>query len=154
MAPVPGTVKEDGSIDNTVIGTGGGVVIFKTSKCKEAAWKFVKWWLSDETQVEFDAELEKIMGVSARQTSAVLSVVEQFPWTNEEYAVLSMQWNSIRTVNQLPGSYYTQRMLDFAFNSVYSLGEDAARVLSDNAEELNAEIARKSKEFEGDENRR
>lgn len=154
MAPVPGTVKEDGSIDNTVIGTGGGVVIFKTSKCKEAAWKFVKWWLSNETQVEFDAELEKIMGVSARQTSAVLSVVGQFPWTNEEYAVLSMQWNSIRTVNQLPGSYYTQRMLDFAFNSVYSLGEDAARVLSDNAEELNAEIARKSKEFEGGENRR
>ena len=45
-------------------------------------------------------------------------------------------------------------MLDFAFNSVYSLGEDAARVLSDNAEELNAEIARKSKEFEGGENRR
>lgn len=154
MAPVPGTVKEGGSIDNTVIGTGGGAVIFKTSKCKEAAWKFVKWWLSDETQVEFDAELEKIMGVSARQTSAVLSVVEQFPWTGEEYAVLSKQWNSIRTVNQLPGSYYTQRMLDFAFNSVYSLGEDAARVLSDNAEELNAEIARKSKEFEGDENRR
>lgn len=58
FAQVPGTVKEDGSVDATVSGTSTGCVIFSNSAHKQAAWEFLKWWTDTEAQVDFGTEIE------------------------------------------------------------------------------------------------
>lgn len=87
------------------------------------------------------------MGPAGRQSSANLDVIRAYPWTAQESEVIERQWDTLRAIPQIPGSYYTQRTLDFAFNSVYSLGEDPVRVLEENVRQLNDEIDRKMAEF-------
>ena len=145
---VPGIKDENGNINNSVLASGTGAVILKNTKDKDAAWEFLKWWTDTDTQINYGIEMEKVMGAAARQSSANLDVVNGFPWSASEYKVISTQWNNLSAVPQIPGSYYVSRSLDFAFNSAYSLDAEPSRVLIDNVEELNIEIARKIKEFE------
>lgn len=145
---VPGTVQEDGSINNGVIAGGTGAVILRTTKDKNAAWEFLKWWTETDTQISFGIEMEKVMGAAARQSSANIDVVSGFPWSAEEFNVISTQWQNLNAIPQIPGSYYMARTLEFAFNSVYSIGDDASTALLENVVELNEEITRKIAEFE------
>jgi len=148
FAAVPGTDTGNGVINNTVLGGGSGAVILRTTKNKKNAWEFLKWWTSTDTQVNFGIEMEKIMGASARQSSANLEVVRGFPWSSKEFEVISSQWNKLKAIPQIPGSYYVGRSLDFAFNSVYSSDQEPSSALIKNVDELNEEIERKTKEFE------
>ena len=146
---VPGIKDENGNINNSVLASGSGAVILNTTKDKDAAWEFLKWWTDTNTQINYGIEMEKVMGSAARQSSANLDVVSGFPWSANEYKIISAQWNNLSAVPQIPGSYYVSRTLDFAFNSAYSLDAEPSRVLIDNVEELNVEIKRKIEEFEG-----
>lgn len=145
---VPGIQDQNGNINNNVVASGTGAVILKTTKDKNTAWEFLKWWTDTDTQINYGIEMEKVMGDAARQSSANLSVVSGFPWSVDEYKVISEQWDNLSAIPQIPGSYYVSRTLDFAFNSAYSLDADPSRVLIDNVEELNIEITRKIQEFE------
>ena len=144
---VPGTINAQGEMDNGVIATGTGAILLRSAADKDAAWEFLKWWTSTETQTAYGIEMEKVMGPAGRQSSANLDVIRAYPWTAQESEVIERQWDTLRAIPQIPGSYYTQRTLDFAFNSVYSLGEDPARVLEENVRQLNDEIDRKMAEF-------
>ena len=148
---VPGIKQADGSINNSVIAGGTGAIMLRTATDKQAAWEFLKWWTDTDTQIDFGIEMEKVMGVAARQSSANLEVVRGFPWSANEFKVIGNQWNNINAIAQIPGSYYIARTLDFAFNSAYSLSEDSSRVLIENVDELNEEIERKIAEFENTE---
>ena len=145
---VPGIKGEDGSINNSVVSGGSGAIILRTTKDKNASWKFLKWWTQPQTQTDFGLEMEKVMGPAARQSSANIDVVKGFPWTSHEFSVIENQWNKITAIPQIPGSYYTQRTLDFAFSSAYSLKQDPSRTLQENVKQLNDEIERKTAEFE------
>ncbi len=145
---VPGMKQADGSINNSVIASGTGAVMLRTTTDKQAAWDFLKWWTDTDTQINFGIEMEKVMGAAARQSSANLDVVKGFPWSAQEFKVISKQWENINTISQIPGSYYITRTLDFSFNSAYSLSEDSSRALIRNVKELNEEISRKIAEFE------
>ena len=48
---------------------------------------------------------------------------------------------------EVPGSYYTGRIVTFAFNRVYNDSEDAGDALQNYIESLNAELQRKRAEF-------
>lgn len=145
---VPGVMDENGNINNNVIAGGTAAVILKTTKDKDAAWEFLKWWTETDTQINFGIEMEKVMGAAARQSSANLDVVSGFPWSASEYEVISTQWGKLSAIPQIPGSYYMSRTLDFAFNSAFSLNVEPSRTLIENVEELNIEITRKISEFE------
>src|SRR5699024_7533083 len=57
---VPGTVREDGTIDNTVTTNGiympdgrtssTAAVMMEGTSSKTNSWDFMKWWVSEETQ--------------------------------------------------------------------------------------------------------
>lgn len=42
---VPGTVREDGTVDHSVPSAGSAVIMMSRAKDKEAAWEFMKWWV-------------------------------------------------------------------------------------------------------------
>ena len=115
---------------------------------KEGAWEFLKWWTGAEAQTRYGIEMETILGPSAKQPSANLEAVANLPWTAQEFSTLKAQWNHLEGTPEIPGSYYTTRSLDFAFNRVYSLGQDAGEALEENVLLINEEIRRKLKEFD------
>ena len=63
MYPIPGTLKEDGTIDRTQMDqTGTGVVMLRDAKDQKASWEFIKWWTQAETQTRFAQEMEAVLG--------------------------------------------------------------------------------------------
>lgn len=152
MLPVPGVESPDGSINRAENADGTATIILKNTKNKEAAWKLLKWWTSDEVQSLYGQELENIMGPAARYDTANKGAFEKLPWSNKEYNNLSEQWKYVTEVPELPGSYYTTRCLEFAFRSVTYFQK--GKILKNPREQLyinnryiNEEIQRKRIEF-------
>lgn len=152
MLPVPGTEAADGSINKAENADGSACIILKNSKNKEAAWKLLKWWTSDEVQAQYGRELENIMGPAARYDTANKAAFEKLPWSKKENNNLMEQWRYVTEVPELPGSYYTTRCLEFAFRSVtYSVKgktlKNPREQLYINNRYINEEIKRKRIEF-------
>lgn len=150
MAPIPGTVMEDGTVNNAVTGGGTGSVILANSKCKQEAWEFLKWWTSDTTQVQYIDEIETILGVAARQPTANVSALGQLSWKRDDCKVLMEQWEKVEEVPEAVGSYYTSRSLDQAFWSVYNDLTNPRDTLTEWGDIVNDEIARKRSEYNFD----
>lgn len=66
MLPVPGVLQEDGTVNRAAAGTVTGAVILANSKMPEEAWRFLRWWVSAETQTQFGQGLESIVGAASR----------------------------------------------------------------------------------------
>lgn len=148
---VPGTMREDGSIDISVPNTVMASVILAESVKEEAAWKFLKWWTDSETQVAFARGLESIMGETARYPVANKEAMEQLPWTNKHYKALVHQWENVKGIPEVAGGYFTGRHVDNAFREVYNNHTDARETLLDYIRVINTEIASKRQEFGMDE---
>ncbi len=147
MAPVPGTVQPDGSINNTSPSASSGIMILEGAENYENAWEFIKWVTSDETQTRYATEIESVLGAAAKQATANLSAIESMSWTDAEYKALKSQIGSLQGTPEIPGGYYSARAIDFAFADVYAGGKDPASALLTQVEMINQEISRKRKEF-------
>ncbi|SFS03810.1 extracellular solute-binding protein [Anaeromicropila populeti] len=151
FAPVPGTVKEDGTIDNSVSSTGTACVIMEESDEKEASWEFLKWWTSADIQVKYGSEMEGLMGAAARHPTANVEAFSRMPWTTKDYEALAEQFKSVKGIPQVPGGYYSWRNVDNAFYRVVISEDDdkmqPREALMEYVRYINDEIAYKRKEF-------
>lgn len=148
FAPVPGVRKADGSIDRSVAGTVTASVMLSTAGNKEGAWEFLKWWTSADTQAAYGRELESILGSAARYQTANQEALYQIPWGADDFDTMMEQWQWVRGVPEVPGSYMTPRYIDFAFKQVVlSNAGEPAKVLQQQTRLINAEITKKRKEF-------
>ena len=124
--------KEDGTIDHTALSAGSASVIISNAKDPEAAWDFLSWWTSTDTQVSYGQEIESILGTSARYNTANLEAVAQLPWSSSDYKAIYNQWQSARSLPEYPGSYILGRYLSFAFQAVVNQDADPGEELLDN----------------------
>lgn len=147
FAPVPGTLREDGTIDRSVAGNVTAGVILSASEEQEAAWEFLKWWTDTQTQVAFGLELESIMGTAARYATANVEALEQLPWSQKDINNLKAQWQWVKGVPEVPGGYYTPRYLDFALRRVYYRADDPGETLEDTVDIINDELTAKRMEL-------
>lgn len=150
MSPVPGVADKDGNVNNAVTGGGTGSVILNNSKHKNAAWEFLKWWTSADTQVRYVDEIETILGVSARQPTANVEALGKLSWEKEDCDVLMKQWKKVEEIPEAVGSYYTSRSLDQAFWSVYNNLTNPRDTLTEWGDIVNEEIIRKRSEYDFD----
>lgn len=148
---VPGTMREDGSIDISVPNTVMASVILAGSNKEVEAWEFLKWWTDSETQVAFARGLESIMGETARYPVANKEAMEQLPWTNKHYKALVHQWENVKGIPEAAGGYFTGRHVDNAFREVYNNHTDTRETLLDYIRVINTEITSKRQEFGMDE---
>lgn len=151
---IPGIEKEDGTIDHTALSAGSASVIISNAKDPEAAWDFLSWWTSTDTQVAYGQEIESILGTSARYNTANLEAVAQLPWSSSDYKAIYNQWQSARSLPEYPGSYILGRYLSFAFQAVVNQDADPGEELLDNVRLINEELTRKQKEFADNENKK
>lgn len=144
---VPGTPQADGTVDHSSCGTTTGCVIMSRTKHESAAWEFLKWWTSSEVQGEFGLELESVQGAAGRYSPANVEALYQIPWSKEEYDAITEQWEQVKGLREVPGSYVTSRFVDFAFrNAVYkSVSPDESII--DAAKQIDEELRIRRKEF-------
>jgi ABC-type glycerol-3-phosphate transport system substrate-binding protein len=149
--PVPGTLVTDEygneSIRRETVSTGTATMIMNDCENKEAAWEYLKWWTSTETQVRFGREMEGILGAAARYPTANVEAMSQLPWTVSEYSKLEDQWEWVRGIPEVPGGYMTGRHLDNAFRLVYNDKANARETIYDYVQIINDEITKKRREF-------
>lgn len=145
---VPGTRKQDGSVDHSVPSTGTSTIILQKAKDKEAAWEFLKWWTSSEIQTKYGLEMEALQGPSARYPTANIQALESLPWPTSDFKSLTEAFRSVKSIPQVPGGYYTARDLTNAFATVVVDKKIGPReALMDNVRYINDEITNKRKEF-------
>jgi ABC-type glycerol-3-phosphate transport system substrate-binding protein len=144
---IPGTEKEDGTIDNIILVDTANTVIMKQTDQLASAWTFLKWWMQTDTQLDYCQTVESVMGTAARVPSANLEVIEQLPWSNAELRALKAQLESSTGLSAVPGYYMTNRMISYAFSEVISKNSNPRESLYLNVESINKELTRKRQEL-------
>lgn len=147
IAPVPGTVREDGSVDHAAVYSASCSMILADSRYPEEAWEFLEWWTRTETQTRYAREMESILGSSARYMAANRETFAGLNWSYDEAAVLEAQQAVCRGIPETAGSYFLPRHLTNAFRRVVLHSEDAKDTLLDYVYTINQEIQIKREEF-------
>ena len=145
--PVPGTVQEDGSINNTADSTIAAVVMISDIDDEESAWQFMKWYVGAECQAEYANEMVAIIGDSAKHPTANRLALETMPWTRAEYREVARQFENLAAIPNYPGSYYISRHTNFAFLAAYNDDADPSSEILSYINTINKEITRKREEF-------
>ncbi len=147
IAKVPGTVREDGTIDHSVSGTNTACSILKDCSNKENAWEFLKWWTDTETQFSFSNGVESILGPTGRRAPSTIDAVGMLSWDEGIVEVLEDAWDDIVEIPEYPGSYYVSRSIYQAYWNVVNDNLNPKDMLTKFGDEANQEIARKWKQY-------
>lgn len=140
FALVPGTVQENGTVDHSVSFGGTCSMLLKDAEDYEAAWTFMKWWASAETNTRFGRELESVMGAAARYATANIIAFEELAWSNDDAEVIREQWKWTVGMPNVAGGYSTIRHMINAFRKVTYQKEDPRETLLDYTRTINDEI--------------
>lgn len=147
FAPLPGIKDASGKINNTAVSDTIDCILIKSSKHQSEAWKFMKWWLDTDTQVQYANSLEAAMGTAARYATANMDVLKQLPWSSKQLQQLTEQFKATDGVPDIPGGYMTARSVDYAFRAVVTSGENPREALYMNVKQIDKEIIKMRKEF-------
>lgn len=151
MVPIPGIQREDGSINRSEGAGGSASIMFKKIKNSEDGWAFLEWWASPEVQLKYASQLETLLGTAARLNTANIKTFEKMPWSKAESEIILEQWQHVKEIPEVPGGYYTVRMVDTAFSKVFYNNLNARATLYKYCQMIDEEITRKRKELGLDE---
>ena len=150
---VPGTPVLDengnktGKISHSANSSSSGAVIFNKCADTNAAWEFIKWFTSDEIQVQYGRTIEGQMGQMGRFDTANVNALAQLPWSNSEYEKISTQMNQTIEIPIIPASYATTRHVKNAFRAVVNDTWNPRYALSSYNRDINSEIERKNQDL-------
>lgn len=151
IAPVPGTLLENGSISYATPTVTGASMIIKNiadqKGTREQAWDFLKWWTSQQTQTKYAREMEAVLGPSGRYLVANLDAFREAAWPPAIKQTLLDILPSLHGVPEVPGGYITGRYLNNAFLSVITAYQNPSDVLFESVALINEELAAKRAEF-------
>ena len=150
FSPLPGTMKEDGTIDNTYVCDTVQTVMMNAALTRskgDAAWEFIQWWNATEQQVSYATTLESIMGAAARYPAADPNVIRQLPWSNYEQEQLLAQYENLVSMPAVPGYYMNTRMISYAFEDVVADLANPRETLYLNIRDIDKELLKKREEF-------
>lgn len=149
MALIPGTLRQDGSVDHSTAAFGTAGMILSTTRQPDEAWEFLKWWNEKQTQIDYGRQVENVLGPSGRYNPANVEAMKGMLWSGEELGLIMEQWSYVQELPELPGSYYVSRNIDNAFKEVYYDKENCRETLNYWTREINNELERKRNEFSG-----
>lgn len=148
IAQIPGVLQEDGTINNSQLGSGSGCCILNKSNNKESAWEFLKWWTSAETQTKYSQNLESILGPTARIATSNVEALSSYSWNLNDKEILLQQWKKVTEIPEVPGGYHLARSLDQAFLEVVNNKSTANDAIVKWSKLANNEIKRKIAEYQ------
>ena len=151
MTQIPGTRREDGTVDHASVCGGTVCIMVKDCDNKEQVWDFMAWWVSTEIQAIYGNNIEARLGAGGRYTTANLEAFEMLPWSYNDAQAIKTQWQSITDFPRLPGDYYVTRMLQNAHRAVLYKSENPRAALVRYSKEMDKEITRKRIQYNVDE---
>jgi ABC-type glycerol-3-phosphate transport system substrate-binding protein len=143
----PATVLPDGRQLRYATGSAQASILFKNTDQPQEAWQFLKWWMSTETQVDFQERLILNYGREYLWNSANLEAFSRLPIPAEHRAVILEQWKWLQEPVRLPGSYMQERELSNVWNRIVFDGANPRVALDRSIILINREITRKMEEF-------
>lgn len=150
---VPGTPvldengKKTGEISHAANSGSSGAVIFTKCADVNSAWEFIKWFTSDDVQVQYGRTIEGQMGQMGRFDTANVNALAQLPWSSSEYEKISTQMNQTVEIPIIPASYATTRHVKNAFRAVVNDTWNPRYALSSYNRDINSEIERKNQDL-------
>ena len=148
ISVVPGTVKDDGTIDRSTCGCAESTVIFKSNADREAkAWEFIKWWSSTEVQAEFGQTIQTCNGDEYLWPTANVEAFAQLPVDTAHKQVILEFASNVVDVARVPGTYMLEREMSNAFNSIVVDGDNAQTRIDNAVKVIDREMERKLEEF-------
>lgn len=142
-----GLVPASENNNRTIAGAGTGCGIINQSENKEEAWEFLKWWTSAETQTRYNNNVESLLGMIGRTTTANVEAFQNLAWDKEHLSVMEEQRLQVQEVPEVPGSYYLSRAVDQAFWSVVNGESNSKDAVMKWTKIADDEIDRKIKEY-------
>lgn len=119
IALIPGLKQADGTINRsygTMVTTCS--MMMASSDQQEAGWELLKWWLSDETQALFCAEIESRIGITSRVNTANINAFSNLAWDRHDLKVIEEARSWIVETPGALGGAYAGRHITNAWNSV------------------------------------
>lgn len=151
IARMPGTRRADGSVDHSAACMIATCFIVSSTVEKdgmaEEAWDFLKWWTSEETQVNYSTELKAENGEAAEFPVANVKAIENGGLKTEFKEVVLSLLDDLRAEPQIPGGYVTGRVIRNAFTSVVTDNKEPVDTLYIMLDEISREITSKRIEF-------
>lgn len=144
---VPGTERSDGTVSHAANSNGTGAVIFNKMKNKENAWKFIKWFTETETQVQYAAQIEGLLGTMGRFDTANTEALGRMSWSEDELERLRTQQSALEEIPITPASYAVTRNIMNAFRETINERKNSRDTLIWYNRDINDEIERKRREL-------
>ncbi len=148
---MPGTRKEDGTIDHSAAAMIGTCFIVSSTVEKDGmaneAWEFLKWWTSEGTQISYSTELKAENGEAAELPVSNMAAIANGSLNEEFKQVVLSLIDDLRAEPQIPGGYITGRVIRNAFTTVVTDSVDPVDTLYILLDDINSEITSKRTEF-------
>ncbi len=143
----PATVLPDGTENRYATGSAQTGIIFANTSQPNEAWQFLRWWMSAETQSDFQEQLILSYGREYLWFSANLEAFSRLDIPEEHRAVILDQWQWLQEPVRLPGGYMQERELSNVWNRIVFDGVNARVAIDRSITTINREITRKMEEF-------
>lgn len=147
LAPYPGTVQPDGSIDRSYIANGNAGIIFKDTDKAEQAWEFMKWWTDYETQVNYSYTLQSTYGKAFVWLSSNVDAIADSPIDQADKEVILEQIKWLKDTPRTPGQYLLERSISDIWNAMINNGTSAQVAIDEKVIDINREIKKKMTEL-------
>jgi ABC-type glycerol-3-phosphate transport system substrate-binding protein len=126
---------------------GSNGIMFANADKSEEAWKFMKWWMSTNIQVDFQQQLILNFGMEYLWFSANMEAFTYLPIDREHKDVIVQQWQWLQEPVKLPGSYMEERELSNTWNKIVFDDVNPRVAIDSSIIIINREITRKMEEF-------
>ena len=148
---VPGTVREDGTVDASNVLAVTSLIIMKdaiTRDTAEASFRFIEWWTRDNIQSSYANELIAVIGNAAKYNTANVQAYLEMDWSARESKIIMNEiFPNIVGVPDMPGSYIIGRYVNFAFLAAYNEKASPSDELLGYVELIDKEFERKREEL-------
>jgi ABC-type glycerol-3-phosphate transport system substrate-binding protein len=140
-------VLADGTQNRYATGSAQACIVFADTDQPEESWEFLKWWMSTETQIDFQQRLIMDYGLEYLWNSANVEAFGDSPIPEPDRAVILEQWKWLQEPAKLPGSYMQERELSNAWNKIVFDAVNPRVAIDSAVITINREITRKMEEF-------
>lgn len=143
----PATVLDDGTQNRYATGSAQTSIMFANTDKAQEGWEFLKWWMSTETQTDFQERIVLNYGREYLWFSANVEAFSQLDIPQEHRDVILQQWQWLQEPVRLPGSYMQERELYNIWSRIVFDGVNPRVAIDRSVTIINREITRKMEEF-------
>ena len=147
IAPLPGIEQPDGSISRWYVANGQSAIMYRDSGHKDAAWEWLTWWLSAQTQAMYAQFLTSSFGEFFFWIPSNKDAWDAINLPHEHREIVMEQLMWLQDAQRIPGLYMVEREISNAWNAIVLEGMSPQRAADRAATRINREVRRKMIEF-------